>query len=90
METEIEKEVRESVKADFAPLMEALASIAKPLKMSVTYAGELLRLIKINGTDNMEFKSSNYTASGCEAVVKDKFDSQLYRITIEPLYEKGE
>ena len=43
-----------------------------------------------NFNDNFERKSANFTASGVETVVADKSDRQLYKITIEPLYETDE
>jgi hypothetical protein len=59
-------------------------------KPTITYAPELMRLVQINCTDSMKFVKSNFTAKGIEAVLIDKFDNQLYRLTIEPMYERKE
>lgn len=60
---------------------QVLEGIANP-KIKVTYAGELMSLIQHNNADQMEFIKTNYTASGVEATIRDRYDSQLYTITI--------
>jgi hypothetical protein len=55
----------------------------KPLKK--TRYTELLNLIILNCPDCMEFMSVHYTCAGIQANIKDKFDSQEYTITVEPL-----
>ncbi len=86
---DISPEAIERLRKDLEPLMNILGGVAKQqLKSIVTYAGELMNLIRTNCHDCMIFKNSNYTASGVSATIKDKFDGQLYKVTIEPLYQK--
>lgn len=51
--------------------------------VAITHSKELLNLIQINCTDQIEFVRANYTAKGVEAVVKDKFDGKIYILKIE-------
>lgn len=54
---------------------------------AITYSVELLRHIQ-QCTTSIEFLKSNFTAKGCEATVRDKYDGQLYKIKVEPIYEQ--
>lgn len=56
--------------------------------INTTHARELLRLIEINCHDSIVTRKANYTTGGIEALIKDKFDGQLYRLKIEPTYKR--
>ena len=49
----------------------------------MTHCFELYRQI-ISRCEDIKSISSNYTANGLEAVIKDKFDDQIYTLTIKP------
>ena len=51
--------------------------------MTKTYTADILRIIRqqCEGTD-IEFIDSNFTASGVEAVIRDRYDGQFYTIEI--------
>ena len=56
--------------------------VAKFPQLRKTHCGELLNLIRLNCEPNIRFVTSNYTAQGVEAVIKDSYDSQLYTLTL--------
>lgn len=54
------------------------------MAITKTYTVELLRIIEINCHDSIEMIKANYTPVGCEATVRDTYDGQHYKLTIEP------
>lgn len=49
----------------------------------------LLELISImTSSDDIEMVKANYTATGVEATIIDKFDDQKYKVVLEPVREK--
>lgn len=52
-----------------------------------THCTELLRIIELNCPDQIEFVRKDFTSKGIEAVIKDKFDGQLYELEIKPRKE---
>ena len=51
--------------------------------MRKTFTMELLQLMTAN-KEQMELVSANFTATGIEAEVKDKFDGQIYSVNLTP------
>ena len=56
-------------------------------KPVISYATEILNLIRINCKDTIRLLKANYTARGVEAEVVDSFDGQIYHIIIESRYK---
>lgn len=54
----------------------------------MTHTADLLSLININCNGQIIIQTANFTASGCEAVIRDAYDNQLYRLKIEGIQVK--
>ena len=52
----------------------------------MTHARELLQLIHLNCKE-FGFIKANFTAKGVEAIIRDNYDGQLYRLAIEGLVQ---
>ena len=57
--------------------------------MKETYSFEILLILRgaCKGTDIEFTTGAHYTASGIEAPIRDRWNGQIYKITIEPVEE---
>ena len=56
------------------------------MNLQPTYCFKLFHLM-VRRNEDVEVIRSNYTAKGLEGIIKDTFDDQLYKVTIEPYTE---